>query len=239
MQRPDDPLPSCSRRGALGLLAASALVGACTTVGPGVSAGGDWHDVTLPGKRRTAYRWQATPEGRVLLAQADRSSSMYRKRIDRAPGELPSEVEFGWWVDALPAGGDVSDADAEDAAARVLFAFGGDHSRLSARNQTMFELARLMTGEAPPFATLGYVWDTRAPVGSTVIHPRTDRMRKIVVESGDAGLRQWKRYRRDLVDDYHAAFGEPPGPLLAVAFMTDGDNTGSRVTARYRDVQFR
>lgn len=226
-----------SRRGIIAA-GTGTLLGACASVPENVAADG-WHDVPLPGKRRTVYRWEPTAEGRVLLARADRSASMFRKRLNCAAADVPSEVEFSWWVDALPVGGDVTSIDAEDAAARVLFAFGGDLSRLSARNQAMFELARAISGESPPFATLGYVWDTRAPVGSTVIHPRTDRMRKIVVESGAGGLRQWKRYRRSLADDYRAAFGEAPGPLLAVAFMTDGDNTGSQVSARYRDVQFR
>jgi Protein of unknown function (DUF3047) len=214
--------------------AASSMLPACTTTAPPPSAD-DWHDVPLPGKQRTTYRWELTPQGRELVAQANGTASMYRKRLQK-PSTAPQEVEFAWWVDALPEGGDVSDAGACDAAARVLFAFGGDHARLSARNQMMFELARTLTGEPPPFATLAYVWDTLAPVGRVVTHPRSDRMRKIVVESGPGALRQWKRYRRTLAADYKLVFGEAPGPLLAVAVMTDGDNTRSRLTTRYRDI---
>jgi hypothetical protein len=86
---------------------------------------------------------------------------------------------------------------------------------------------------------LGYVWDVKAPVGSTVVHPRSDRVRKIIVESGPAGLRQWRSYRRSVRDDFQRAFGEAPGPLLAVAVMTDGDNTGSTLFTRYRDIRLR
>jgi hypothetical protein len=228
---------STRRRQALGWAAAgvaAALTGGCATV-PAPVAADDWHDVPLPGKRKTVYRWESQPEGRVLVAQADGSASMYRKRVNR-PAETLRDVEFSWWVQALPEGGDVSTTDSTDAAARVIFAFGGDVSKLSARNQTMFELARTLSGEAPPYATLAYVWDVAAPVGQVVVHPRTDRMRKVVVESGRQGLRQWKRYRRSLVADYRLAFGEAPGPLLAVAFMTDGDNTRSRLSTRYREV---
>jgi hypothetical protein len=196
----------------------------------------DWHDVPLPGKRRTVYRWEASPEGRVLLAEANGSASMYRKKLLRSAQTL-GHVEFSWWVHALPQGGDVSTVDHADAAARVMFAFGGETSRLSQRNQLMFEMARALTGEAPPFATLAYVWDVAVPAGRVVVHPRTDRLRKIVVESGDGGLRQWKRYRRSLTDDYQRAFGEAPGPLLAVAVMTDADNTRSNLSTRYRDIR--
>lgn len=226
------------RRHAMALLAgaaAASMLPACTTTPPAPSSAEDWHDVVLPGKRRTTYRWELTAQGRELVARADGTSSMYRKRLPKL-SDAQREVEFSWWADALPEGGDVSDASASDAAARVLFAFGGDHTRLSARNQMMFELVRTLAGEAPPFATLAYVWDTSAPVGRVVTHPRSDRMRKIVVESGSGGLRQWKRYRRMLGADFRLAFGEAPGPLLAVAVMTDGDNTRSQLTTRYRDI---
>jgi Protein of unknown function (DUF3047) len=235
------PLIVCPRRRAMVLLtgaAAASMLGACTTTPPGPPSADGWHDVPFPGKRRTVYRWEVEREGRVLVAQADNSASMYRKRVNH-PADALCDVEFSWWAQSLPEGGDVSDADASDAAARVLFAFGGDHSRLSARNQLMFDLARALTGEAPPFATLAYVWDTAAPVGRVITHPRSDRVRKIVVESGRGGLQQWKRYRRTLAADYKLAFGEAPGPLLAVAVMTDGDNTRSQLSTRYRDIVFR
>lgn len=231
----------CSRRQAMAVLASTlsaAMFGGCTTPPAAPPSVEDWHDVPLPGKRRTAYQWELTPAGRELVARADGSASMYRKRLAR-PADTLRDVEFSWLVQALPEGGDVSDANASDAAARVLFAFGGDHTRLSARNRLSFELAHTLTGEAPPFATLAYVWDTMAPVGRVVTHPRSDRVRKIVVESGPGGLRQWKRYRRALAADYRLAFGEAPGPLLAVAVMTDGDNTRSQLTTRYRDISLR
>jgi Protein of unknown function (DUF3047) len=234
------PTTHPSRRQAMTLFAgatAASMLPACATPPPALSAAEEWHDVQLPGKRRTTYRWELTPHGRELVARADRSASMYRKRLQKTTDAL-REVEFSWWADALPDGGDVADGDATDAAARVLFAFGGDHARLSARNQMLFELARTLTGEAPPFATLAYVWDTQAPVGRVVTHPRSDRMRKIVVESGPGALRQWRRYRRTLDADFRLAFGEAPGPLLAIAVMTDGDNTRSQLTTRYRDLSF-
>jgi hypothetical protein len=219
-------------------LAAVPLLPACATRPTPSSALEEWHDVPLPGKPRTAYRWETQPEGRVLVARANASASMYRKHLAR-PRPAVGDVEFAWWTQALPDGGDVASPDASDSAARVMFAFGGDHAKLSARNHLMFELAQALTGETPPFATLAYVWDTQAPVGHMVVHPRSDRMRKIVVETGRDGLGQWRRYRRNLAADYRIAFGESPGPLLAVAVMTDSDNTRSQLTTRYRDIVLR
>lgn len=199
------------------------------------AAAAGWHAVRLPGKPATQYRREYKDGRAALAAHAHASASMWRRKATRSPETL-GEVEFSWWVHVLPTNGDVSQAESEDASARVMFAFAGDESRLSARNQMLFDLARTLSGEAPPFATLMYVWDARAPVGSVIVNPRSDRIRKIVVESGSAGLRQWRSYRRNLTDDFRIAFGEAPGALQAVAFMTDGDNTQSRLSTWYGDI---
>ena len=197
-----------------------------------------WHDVALPGKPKTLYRWHGEGAQRELHASADATASMFRRRLPPV-SEAPGEIRFSWWVQTLPEGADVGAAEATDAAARVMLAFDGDTSKLTPRNQLMFELARTLSGEAPPYATLVYVWDVKAPVGSVIVHPRSDRVRKIVVESGPAALGQWRSYRRSLTEDFQLAFGEAPGRIQAVAVMTDGDNTRSRLRTRYRDIELR
>ena len=195
----------------------------------------EWHAVRLPGKLPTQYRREHKDGRDALAAHAHASASMWRRKALRAPESL-GDVEFSWWVHALPMDGDVSQAEREDASARVMFAFAGDERRLSARNRMLFDLAHALSGEAPPHATLMYVWDARAPVGSVIVNPRSDRIRKIVVESGPVGLRQWRSYRRNLTEDFRLAFGEAPGSLQAIAVMTDGDNTQSRLSTWYGDI---
>ena len=216
------------------------MLSGCATL-PGMpderAATAEWHAVRLPGKLPTQYRREHKEGRSALAAHADRSASMWRRKAVRAP-EVLGDVEFSWWVHALPKDGDVSQAEREDASARVMFAFAGDESRLSARNQMLFDLARTLSGDAPPFATLMYVWDAQAPVGSVIVNPRSDRIRKIVVESGTAGLRQWRSYRRNLTEDFRLAFGEAPGTLQAMAVMTDGDNTQSQLSTWYGDISW-
>jgi hypothetical protein len=100
----------------------------------------------------------------------------------------------------------------------------------------MLDLAEALTGEKPPYATLMYVWDAQAPVGTVIVNPRSDRIRKIVVDSGAAQLRRWREHRRDLAADFRLAFGEAPGTLLSVALMTDSDNTRSQALSWYGPV---
>jgi hypothetical protein len=193
---------------------------------------GSWQPVALPGKVRTHYGAEHKGGRDAVAARAERSASMLRKRVQVAPENLGT-VTFSWWVDDLIADASVADAEREDAPARVLFGFDGDHARLTQRQRMMFDLAEALTGERPPFATLMYVWDATAPVGTVIVNPRTDRIRKIVVDSGPMNLRRWRDHRRDLAADFRLAFGEDPGPLRSIALMTDSDNTRSRARSWY------
>jgi hypothetical protein len=87
-----------------------------------------------------------------------------------------------------------------------------------------------------PYATLMYVWSSKRPEGTVIVNPRTDRIRKLVVQSGPARLGDWLTYQRDIQADYTKAFGEPPGALVGIGIMTDSDNTGSIARAWYGPV---
>lgn len=224
------------------LIATGLMVAGCASFSPDRSVGpvavNDWHDVRLPGKQLTQYRW-GFKDGRIAVAAvSERSASMWRRRLHGTTHRL-GEVSFSWWVNNLVADANVAVAERADAPARVMFAFGGDVSRLPQRTRMMFELAEALTGEMPPFATLVYVWDATAPVGTVIVNPRTDRIRKIVVDSGPGQLRRWRDHRRDLAADYRLAFGEEAGPLAAVALMTDSDNTTSSALSWYGPVTFK
>lgn len=214
---------------------AVALLTGCATAPP---PSPDWHARPLPGKAATQYRWVLKDGQGAWHAVADRSASLWRRQL-AAPQAPPSEVEFSWFTPELLPGADVRSAEHDDAPVRVVFAFGGDHSKLSMRNRMLFDLAHTLTGEAPPYATLMYVWDAQAPLEEVVVGHRSDRVRAVVVESGHKHLKQWRSYRRNLVADYRRAFGEDPGPLLGVAVMTDADNTGRRAEAWYGEIHLR
>ena len=195
-----------------------------------------WHQVPLPGKRLTRYA-SARKDGRLAVhARAEGSASMWRRKVELPPDRL-GQVRWSWRVDRLNPQASVTDVDREDAVARVIFAFDGDRSRLSARNRAVFDLAQALTGEAPPYATLMYVWEAHQPLGAVVVHPRSDRIRKCVVDSGPEHLGTWRVHQRDLAADFERAFGEKPGALVAIGKMTDADNTRARAEAWYGPIE--
>jgi hypothetical protein len=220
------------------LLGSAALLTGCVT--PLRPERDGWHDFPLPGKRRSQYRWVRKDGRDALEALADRSASLWKRRV-QVPAEQLGAVEFSWRVDRLLSGASVQDVDSEDAVARVIFGFDGDQRRLSARTRAQFELASLLTGETPPYATLMYVWDSHRPalpLETVVTNPRSERIRKIVVDSGPEQLGRWREHRRDLRVDFERAFGEAPGELISVALMTDADNTGGRAQTWYGPVHW-
>jgi len=191
-----------------------------------------WQTMRLPGKLLTAYR--VAPQGPrdALLAEAASSASMLRQALHIAPGQLGA-LQFDWRVDQLIVGADMRQREAEDSPVRLILVFEGDRQRFSTQNQLLSELTLSLTGEPLPYATLMYVWCNDCAAESVIVNPRTDRIRKLAVESGAGRAGQWVTYRRDIRADFEKAFGEPPGALLGLAIMTDTDNTRSTTRAWY------
>jgi hypothetical protein len=195
-----------------------------------------WESVSFPGKVRTAFSQQRHDGRDSVQADAKGSVSMLRQRL-RVPSDDLGQLNFSWQVETLLPGADMAEPGRGDSPVRLVLAFEGDRQTFSARNAMLSELSHALTGEPLPYATLMYVWSNRHPVGTVIVHPRTDRIRKIVVDSGPQHLRQWRHHQRDLRADFERAFGEAPGALQALAIMTDSDNTRSQTRAWYGQIR--
>ena len=199
-----------------------------------------WEHYRLPGKEATQYAFVRTgdADGRVSVqASSAASASMLRARMAVMPEQM-GHFHFSWKVASLIEGADLGVRESDDAPARVVLAFDGDRSRFTTREWAMSELAHTITGEELPYATLMYVWCNQRPVGTVIVHPRSSRIRAIVVETGPARVGQWTAYNRDVKADFERAFGEPPAKLTGVALMTDSDNTRQQAKAWYGPLSF-
>jgi hypothetical protein len=195
-----------------------------------------WASLTFPRiAKHTRYAFVRDGDAVVVRAEADASASGLVFRLS-VPAADARWLRWRWKVDRLPNGADTSKKLADDAPARVYVTFRHDPAKLGPIDRLLYEAARAIYGEAPPHASLMYVWDAAGPAGRSFANPYTPRVRTLVVEDGRARLGQWLAYERDVVADYRAAFGEEPPPLSGVAIMTDADNTGDRARAWYGDV---
>jgi hypothetical protein len=194
-----------------------------------------WQHRTFPGKKPNQFAYLQLDGRAAMGVKSSSAVSMLRTvvSLDSAPFDA---LHFSWKVPALIAGADMALTGQDDSPVRLVLAFDGDRSKLSARDRMLSELANAITGEDMPYATLMYVWcNTQAP-GSVIVSPRTDRIRKLVLESGPKRLNRWLDYERDIRADYLKVFGEAPGRLIAVGIMTDTDNTKSTAQAWYGPV---
>jgi Protein of unknown function (DUF3047) len=199
--------------------------------------GQSWHTYLLPSKKPTTFS-KVQMDGRdAVLAVADSSASLLRQQV-RIPANELNQVKFSWKVPQLIEAADFSLRDGDDSPVRIVLTFEGNRSNWSTKNAMLSELSQLITGEELPYATLMYVWCNKRAPGSIIHNPRTDRIRKMVVESGTKNLNQWLDYERNIAADFEKAFGEKPGALVGMALMTDSDNTRSQTRAYYGPISY-
>jgi hypothetical protein len=229
----------------LGLVAVACLARAETLVLTPFSAGTPggpppppWKLETLPKIDRHTRYTLVRDEERVVL-RADAKSSMaslaHPLRLDAAAFPI---LEWQWKVPSLIRGADIASKEGDDFPARIYVLFDYDIRKLPFTTRTKVRIARALYGADLPLAALCYVWDGTAPRDTSVWSAYTDRVRVIVAESGTANLGRWITTRRNVHEDFIAAFGEAPPPVTGVVIATDTDNTGESATAFYGDIRF-
>jgi hypothetical protein len=122
----------------------------------------------------------------------------------------------------------------------VLFDLPDD--RVPFMERQLLRLARSVSQQALPGATLCYVWAPLAREGAVVPNAYTRRMRWKILRGIGSPLATWQTERRDLRADFLEAFGDEVTqmpPLSAVLVGADADNTGGRGEARIVDLVLR
>ena len=205
--------------------------------GPVGKPASQWQHHTFPGKSANQFAYLQLDGRMAMGVRSKGAASMLRKTVSIDPTQLAS-LRFSWKVPSLIEGADMARPDKSDSPVRLVLAFEGDRTRLSPRDHMLSELARAITGEDMPYATLMYVWGNHHAPGTVLKSSRTDRIRKLVLESGPNRLNSWLDYERDIRADFVQAYGEEPGRLIAVGIMTDTDNTRASTQAWYGPVVF-
>lgn len=233
----------------LGVARLMGLSMACTMAGaaapdPGVPCrsrslafddkGAGWRHAPLSKlKRDTVYTLVKEGErSGVLRATADRSASLFVAPL-KPSVRTPVTLQWAWKADALIAGADNRDRDREDAPLRVLVAFDGDVATLPEAERKRFSRAKSLARRELPYAVLMYIWTDHVPVGTVIPSTHTNQVKMLAVASGPGELGRWQTVKRNVADDYRQAYGTEPGPVVAVAVMTDTDNTGEQAVASY------
>jgi hypothetical protein len=155
----------------------------------------------------------------IRLASNESSFGLH-KTVEVDLKEFP--ILTWWWkVDRLPEAGDARAKDTNDQAAQIYVIF--PHPWIKMRSPT-----------------LGYYWDSNAPVGTIAdgYSPVTPN-KNIVVRSGKQQLGQWVQERRNVAEDYVRLFGKNSIPKVGrVAIWINTQHTKSTAQASFADLQF-
>ena len=206
------------------------------TTGSGVAPG--WRHQTLPTVDRSNQFAIVAVEGqRVLRIRSSASASPWVAPLDIDTARRPW-LHWRWRVSHSLRGSDLRSRGGDDYAARLYVFFDLPAERLSLSDRMRIHATRLLSGADMPAAALCYVWGRAQAVGSSAWNPYTDRVRMVVVDSGDALAMHWRANARDVLRDWTEAFGGAVPRVSGVAVSADTDDTGDSVQAWFGDPRF-
>ena len=212
-------------------------IGAFSSQAPASGPPDSWEPMTFDGiDQHTRYQLEQDGDTTVMSARSEASASGLVRTVEVDLQEYPW-IEWRWKISNVLAGGNVHKKSGDDYPARLYVSFAYQPERASWTEKLRFESYHLLYGEYPPVAAINYIWANQAAIGTQVSNAYIDRVKMIVIQSGDAKANRWQSERRNLLADYRAAFNEDPPPVSGIAIMTDSDNTGGKASAWYGDIR--
>ena len=201
----------------------------------------NWRFVGFPKSKADipATRFElAEVQGERALKVSTRAS--YGTWVHDLPKADPGRLQWRWRIDqplTSDKGGkvfaDILTKAGDDAALKVCVMFDHPLDRVPFAQRTLLRIARSISGEDLPAATLCYVWDSVHPAGLQGPNPYTQRVRFITLQGKGAPLGQWQTEVRDVASDFAKLFADemPAGAVVpkvrAVLVGADSDNTGA------------
>jgi len=196
----------------------------------------DWKPLTFPKiARHTSYTLESHGKNVWIKAESRNSASALVREIQVDPKAYPI-LRWRWRAENIIQKGDERKKEGDDYAARVYVNFRYDPDKASPWERTQYGLACAIYGHYPPKAALNYIWANKIEPGKAVDSAYTSRTKLIAVESGRERIGTWVSEERNIYQDYINYFGEQPPEVVAIAIMTDTDNTGEEAVAYYADI---
>ena len=219
----------------LPLMAGAQTLTPTPTLSPFSIATGDappqpWRIVGLPKGKAPLANFDITSlDGtRVLRLATDKSYGTVLHEITPTVPGPGSLLKWRWRLDQPLPLADLARKDADDAPLKVCAMFDMTLDKLGFFERNILKIARSLSGEKLPAATLCYGWDYRLPVGTQIPNAYSPRVRYLVMDSGEKQLKTWVTHERDITADFQKAFGHETDampPMIAIVVGADSDNT--------------
>lgn len=202
-----------------------------STMQPGQNFPAGWDHLSLPDKPATSFSLVSDNGITVLRAESAAAAGTLISRFRAAPD---GKLSWRWMVNRVVASADLERKSGDDFAARLYVFFDVPLEALPLATRIKFRIVSMFYKIDLPTAALCYVWDNKHPIGHSAWSAYTDRVRLIVLRSGEPGM--WQSETRDPAADFKAAFGIDAPAITGIALGSDTDQTGERVVAHFGDV---
>ena len=208
---------------------------------PGQQPPAPWRVVGIPGGKIALTTFTLTSmEGSTVLKLE--ANSAYGNLVHAlAPNAVTARplLSWRWRLDAPLPLADPRTRKGDDSALKVCLLFDVPLERLGLVERNLLRLAREVSAELLPSATLCYVWDDKLAPETLLHNAYTGRVRLIVAAGRGQPLGQWQSQSRDVAADFQKAFGEESSslpPLTTLLVGADSDNTGGHSLGFIGDV---
>ena len=225
---------------ALGCAGSVAAVAQPAPLWNGTQLSPDWTTVGLPASKGVPMP-QFEPlsvDGQAALRI--KSSAAYGHVLWATTGPWNQTLQWQWRVDQALTSADLRTRTGDDTAVRVCALFDVPLSELPFGQRVQMQLARSISGQALPSATVCYVWDDGADTGAHITNAYSERVRYWVLRGRGSATGAWYSETRDLASDYLALFGsraQGAPPLIGLSVGADSDNTQGQSLAWVRALQ--
>ena len=204
------------------------MVTSCATL----AAATGWELVTFRGTRPTDYTYERLADGLALRADSKRTASGL---VAELPEELdPTAISWRWRLERCLDNAEERERTGDDFAARVFVLFG--RARMWAPWGWLGrQLFRSPFGRIKPKRALSFVWASHAARGDAAFSPVSGDVYQIAARGGCRDDAVWVAEHYELAREFAQAFQEPMPHVVALAVMTDTDDTAGHAVAWYGD----
>jgi hypothetical protein len=171
---------------------------------------------------------EPSPNSKIAIKKEKGTNFLHLLSVNDTFG-LKKEISFDirkypylfwrWRATVLPKGGDIRKRETDDQAGQIYVIFPKFPAMVNSRS-------------------VGYIWDTQAPVGLSGISTAYSKMRYIVLQSGPTKLNQWVAETRNVYEDYKNLFKEEPPLVGTVLIYINSQHTKSSASCDYTDIYF-
>ena len=197
-----------------------------------------WKTVTYFNTSPTNYEVVKYRGGYVLKAESIGTSSFLFKKVKVELKDYPI-ISWRWKISNVIRQAIETREDRNDSAARVIVVFQTEPEETPLWYGLEDLVKKIMRRNDPFGPRIEYIWGNRIEKGRIIDNPSVKHSRVIVLESGEKKANLWIREKRNLLDDYRAAFGTNPEGILTLGIQTDTDQSNEGVTTYYGEIFLR